>query len=220
LPVNVGTDPGDLKRGELDVAWAEGGLPQRIALYVEADDTSWWINEVRAYDNVGPLPDWAFLGGPLARQPLGVPFRGDLDLEGPSKMHPVRARLQMTGVAVLFAGPAHPTFVEPPGGGAPLKADPFGVGGPLRCSGILQLAPVDAERELLSRGLRISWRFFSKTGPNSGFSDLRLSAPGTGWIMETEIGSSGELIVFVADPAAPMGKPVPVPPDCSALPSG
>jgi hypothetical protein len=216
-PVKVGGDPGDLKSATLEVGWAEGGVEQRIYLYLAADATSWWMSEVRAYDNVAPKPEWATLGGLVGRRPLGTAYVGDLDLEGPSEMHPTRARLRVTGAVLQFA--PQPNFIAPPGGGVPLEADPFSLGGPLQCSGILQMRPVDAERELLSRGFRISWRFETKTGPNMGFADLRLQAPATGWISDTEIGSNGELIIFVQDPVRPAGDPIAIPDACEPAPS-
>jgi hypothetical protein len=108
---------------------------------------------------------------------------------------------------------------DPPDGGVPLKTDPFAIGGPLHCSGILQMRPIDAEHHLLNRGIRLSWRFVTKTGPNMGFSDPRLRAPATGWISGTALGSDGELIVFVEDPAKPMANPIAAPADCPLAPS-
>jgi hypothetical protein len=101
-----------------------------------------------------------------------------------------------------------------------LSADPFAPGGKLHCSGILQLRPADAQREILARGLRLSWRFEWSTGPNSGHAELRLDPPPTGFISSTAIGSDGELIVFVEDPARPSGKRATFPPECGALSSG
>jgi hypothetical protein len=52
------------------------------------------------------------------------------------------------------------------------------------------------------------------TGPNTGYADLRLRAPATGWISSTALGSAGELIIFVEDPARPMSDPIAFPADC------
>ena len=214
-PTKVGGDPGSRERATLEVNWVEGGLDQRIHLSFGADAASWWMSEARAYDNVGPSPKDATLGPLLTRQPVGQPFSGALDLGGVNGASVVR--LRVTGAILVFA--PQPSFVEPPGGGMPLKSDPFAFGGPLHCSGILQMRPVDAERDLVSRGIRLSWRFVTKTGPNTGFSDLRLQAPAIGWISGTALGSDGELIIFVEDPAKPMADPIAAPLDCPAPPS-
>ena len=213
-PSKVGGDPGSLTYATLEIAWAEAGREQRINLYLAADATSWWMSEARAYDNVavGAKPDWAMLGNLVGRQPLGQPFAGDLDLAGSGRAGPVHVRI---AGAVLAMSPQR-SYVDPAVGGGPLDGDPFAIGGPLRCSGILQLSPPDAERELAARGIRLSWRFTWKTGPDMGFAELRLHAPATGWISSTALGGDGELIVFVEDPARPMGDPIPFPKDCPA----
>jgi hypothetical protein len=210
-------DPGSLSYATLEVEWAEGSVEQRINLYFAADATSWWMTEARAYDNVAPSPDWAMLGGDLVgRQRLGQPFKGDLDLTGAGRKGPVHLRID--GAVVAMA--PQRSYIEPPGGGVRLSGDPFAPGGKLYCSGILQLRPVDAQREILARGMRLSWRFEWSTGPNTGYGELRLEAPPIGSISSTAIGSDGELILFVEDPARPMGKPATFPPECGAPPSG
>jgi hypothetical protein len=210
-------DPGSLTYATLEVGWAESGVEQRINLYFAADATSWWMTEARAYDNVPPSPDWAMLGGDLlGRQRLGQPFRGDIDLLGLGRKGEVRLRIDG---AVLAMSPQR-SYIEPPGGGVRLAGDPFAPGGKLRCSGILQLRPADAQREILARGMRLSWRFEWSTGPDTGYADLRLVPPPTGFISSTAVGSDGELIVFVEDPARPMGQRATFPPECGAPPSG
>jgi hypothetical protein len=215
-PAKVNGDPGSLTYATLEVFWAERGLEQRIFLYLAADASSWWMTEARAYDNVGPSPDWAMLDPLAGRRRLGEAFTGDLDLSGSGRRGPVHVRISG---AVLAMSP-QPSFVDPPIGGGPLAKDPFAGGGSLHCSGILQLKPLDAERELVARGIRLSWRFNSKTGPKTGYADLRLRAPATGWISSTSLGSAGELIIFVEDPARPMSDPIAVPADCPPPTSG
>jgi hypothetical protein len=108
---------------------------------------------------------------------------------------------------------------EPLGGGIKLNGDgddPFRPGGQLACSGILQLAPPAAEARLRALGYRLSWRLDRKTGPNTGFAEAMPQAPTTGFISDTAVGTSGELIVFVQDPTAPDGDPATLPPGCAA----
>ena len=209
--MKVSSDPGSLTSWSLEVTWFEAGLEQRLNIYFNADRTSWWIEGLQVYDNVAPNPDWAsFPPRPHVRTPLGVAFAGDIDLAGQGRAGSVRLRIDG---AVLAVAP-QPSFVEPPGGGIVLDSDPFLPGGPLRCSGILQLSPREAEAALQAFGYRLSWRFVYSTGPNAGYSEKVLKAPRVGFISETAIGSDGELIVFVADPARPMGPPAEFPADC------
>ena len=207
----VSSDPGSLTSWTLEVVWFEANLEQRLNIYFNADRASWWIEGVQVYDNVRPEPDWAsFPRGPHFRTPLGAAFEGDIDLAGLGRAGPVRLRIDG---AVLAVAP-QPSFVEPPGGGVALKTDPFQPGGPLRCSGILQLSPGDAERALQSFGYRLSWRFEYSTGPNTGYAEKVLKAPLVGFISHTAIGSDGELILFVEDPGRPTSPAATFPADC------
>ncbi len=215
-PTKVHGDPGSLKYATLEITWAEDGLEQRINLYLAADRSSWWMTEARAYDNVGPNPDWAMLDGWVGRRPLGQPFIGDLDLSGDGRKGPVHVHV---AGAVLAMSP-QPSYIDPPIGGGPLATDPFAPGGSLHCSGILQLKPIDAERELIARGIRLSWRFEWSTGANTGYGELRLYAPPTGYISSTALGGDGELIVFVEDPARPSNDQIGVPGDCPSPTQG
>ena len=209
--MRVDGDPGGLTRWTLELAWLEAGVEQRINLYFKSDGAQWWIDDLQAYDGVAPNPEWAtFPRGRIALTPVGQPFRGDLVAHGQGRAGPVDLRIDD---AILSVTP-QPSFVEPAGGGIRLARDPFEPGGPLHCSGILQLAPVVAEQELWARGYRLSWRFEWSTGPNTGFAELRLRAPKVGWISGTAIGSDGELIVFVEDPTRPSGLPAGMPSDC------
>jgi hypothetical protein len=210
--VGVHSDPGSLDYWTLEVTWSEG-LEQRINLYFAADASSWWVSEVRAYDGVAPSPDWAgFPKQTYFRTPHGRAYTGDIELDGLGRAGPVH--LSIPG-AILAVSPQQ-SFVAPPGGGVALKDDPFRPGGELHCSGILQLAPQQAETRLRALGLRLSWRLSWKTGPNTGYAERANAAPATGFISNAAIGSNGELIVFVEDPTRPSMAAATFPPDCPA----
>jgi hypothetical protein len=217
----VDSDPGTLEAWTLEVSWPEQGREQRLYLYFGADDSSWWIDEVRVYDGApGRNAKWAtFPGGPWARTPLGRVFDGDLDIAGTSATGPVK--LHLGGLRIAVRPDDHVT--APIGGGIRLQelpndaGNPFRPGGALHCSGILQLTPLEAEARLLALGYALSWRWQYSTGANTGYAEIRDRAPETGWITDAGVGSSGELIVFVADPARPFGGPArDLPEDCSA----
>jgi hypothetical protein len=200
-------DPGNMTSWTLEATWNEQGREQRLNLYFAADASTWWIREISVYDGAANRQaDWAtFPGGPWARTPLGSPFQGDLDLQGTSATGPVE--LHLAGLRIAVRPDDHVT--RPLGGGITLaeNADPFMPGGTLHCSGILQLAPAEAQLRLLALGYRLSWRWDYATGTNTGYAEVRDTAPDAGWITDTAVGTSGELIVFVADPNRPFGGP-------------
>jgi hypothetical protein len=217
--LQVSSDPGSETAWTLEVEWREQGVEQRLYLYFAADATSWWINEIRTRDGVNP-PEWAtFPAGPHARTPRGMAWTGDLQLTGQGRGGDVTLRIAGGAIAV----DPRSNITEPIGGGLTLPgedANPFGESGALRCSGILQLSPSEAEAHLLALGYKLSWRWEYSTGGNTGYGEVRERAPDRGWIVGTAVGSSGELILFVQDPDRPFqgGEPGPaaLPADCPA----
>ena len=103
--------------------------------------------------------------------------------------------------------PGRPT--SDPGTGPVLvpAADAFLPGGTLYCSGILQMAPLDAERALLDLGYKLSWQN-QVTGERSdrAFDGVITVGP--------FVGSSGELMLFVVPKGGPSANPIPFPADC------
>jgi hypothetical protein len=148
--------------------------------------------------------------------PLGATWSGDLDVAftggkgagaGPARLHAAGVLLR----SIPFDG-----ITKPVGPATKLgeRDRPFGVGGPLHCSGILQMTPQEAEAALLKLGYSVSWRLDTTTGPNTGFAQPMSRAP-DGVIHEEPVpGSNGELIVFVAPNGDPRAQPLPVPADC------
>ena len=193
--VKVGGDPGGLDRWTLEVGWRDAGVQAGLSLYFRSDGANWWIDEIRASDAGGAGTKWAtFPRRRLALTPLGQSFLGDLTASGVGPAGPVDLAIQ----GMVLSVTPQPAFVAPAGGGQLLAADLV----KLRCSGILQMTPRQAEREL--RAFRISWRWQYRTGPNEGFAELRLAAPLEGYISGAAIGANGELFLFVEDPTRPL----------------
>jgi len=221
---DVTSDPGNLEAWTLESRWRDAGVEQAMTLYFAADETHWWVPELwvrdGSVDGPGTKADWVTFKDVVARTPLGQPFRGDIDLVATAATGPVKVHLGDVRIAVHPNDPIN----EPIGGtrkllvanGVPaINGDPFGPGGPLHCSGILQLPPQAAEARLLTEGYGLSWRWEYKTGTNTGFAEVRNTAPASGWITDTAVGGSGELIVFVSDPNRPTGQPRDLPADCA-----
>lgn len=210
------SDPGDPTRWTLEATWQEQGREQRLFLTFGSDGTDWWVDEVRVYDG-SASPKWATFpaapAGGWLRTPLGQAFSGDLNLAGTSATGPVRLHLGGLRVAVV----PQDNVAEPVGGvrkvltedGNPaVDGNPFGRGGSLACSGILELPPQAAEARLQLEGYALSWRWQTATSANTGTSEPMGRAPSSGWITDTAVGSNGELILFVANPANPPGGPL------------
>ena len=215
------SDPGGLSRWTLEASWPEQGRDQRLTLSFEAGEREWWIDSVRTWNSAAKQGSDTTFEGPLFRTPLGQPLAGDLDLSMPGPDGPTTVHLGGLRIAVSPASQvnepalgARITLVE--NGNPAVNGDPFEAGGPLRCSGIEQLTPLAAEARLLTLGYALSWRWETSTGGNTGFAESRATAPDRGWITGTAVGSSGELIVFVANPDRPFGGPPrELPPECA-----
>jgi hypothetical protein len=219
----ISSDPGNLEAWTLEARWRDAGVDQDLNLYFSADATHWWVRQLQVRDGAsaaGDKADWVTFRDVVPRTPLGQAYRGDISLVMSAATGPVKVQLDDVRIAVRPNDPVN----EPVGGaritlvenGVPaVNGDPFETGGPLRCSGILQLAPQAAEARLLTLGYSLSWRWEYSTGGNTGFAEARDTAPATGWITGTAVGGSGELIVFVTDPQRPTGQPRDLPSDCA-----
>ena len=213
----VSSDPGDATYRTLEVTWKEHATEMRLNLYFDGDQATGasWVKEIRIYDGT-PNGEWLTATGRWAAVPLGATWSGDLDVTfpngtgvggGPARLHAAGLLLRSNP----FDGVTKPvvpavTLVE--------NDRPFAVGGPLHCSGILQMTPQEAEATLLKLGYSLSWRLQTTTGPNTGFSQPMSRAP-DGVINEEPLpGSNGELIVFVAPKGDPRASPIQFPADC------
>ena len=210
------SDPGDPTRWTFEATWLEQGREQRLFLYFAADDAAWWLDEVRTYDGAAESPKWATFAQPrphaLMRTALGQAFSGDVTLEGTSATGDVT--LHLDGVRVAVSPKDNVT--EPIGetrkvlrenGNPAVDGDPFGPGGPLVGSCILQMTPSAAELILQVKGYATSWRWVTRTSESMGESEPLAHAPSSGFISGTAVGSQGELILFVDNPASAFAHP-------------
>lgn len=210
--VEVDSDPGNATYRTLEARWMEHGVEMRLNLYFAGDDTSSWIDEIRVY-NGKPQPDATWLEewrGTWFKTPIGGVAAGNLDLSAPG------GSLHIGGL--LLRSTPFDGVNEPVTGGRPI---PQGVepGDLLRCTGIFQLSPREAETTLLSLGYRLSWRLETTTGPNTGYAEPMANAPEGIIIHLAAVGTEGELIMFVAPFGDPKAVPVPFPDDCPPLPA-
>jgi hypothetical protein len=79
----------------------------RLNLYLDADEDSWWVRELRTYDGQ-PVPDWITYPGPLFETPLGETYAGDVVLN--SRNGNVSGTLEVRGLTLSVPdfGPGSP----------------------------------------------------------------------------------------------------------------
>lgn len=218
LPVGVDGDAGGPERWSLETEWREQGVEMWLHLYFASDGTDWWVSEARTRD--GELDaDWIYYPGPVFRTPLGETFEGDVRLEGTGRTRtpgsPVSGILEMTDLRLAVSPRSlDELYAAPEGGGIEATVDPFEPGQPLHCSGFLQLDPATAHERILEAGYRVSWRSLHPTRPAEP-----LTSPPAGTIESSALGSHGEVIVFVADPAFGAAPQPTLDPSCPVGPS-
>lgn len=213
VPASVYSDPGNPTSRTFEVEWTEHGVPMWFYLYLGGDDTSWWVREIRTRD--GHLnADWAALRGVWFKSPLGAAWTGDLDvtLTDVAAAGSTPTRVHLAGATLTTQPQA--SYVAPAGGGKilPADVDPTGPGGAVYCDPVLRLDPVRAQEALLKRDFRVAWRFMSADGSGPTGWAGPLQPPPSGVIQGAAVGSSGELVIFVAD--AGQGPPKMLPGDC------
>ncbi len=105
---DIGSDPGDATYRTLELEWVEQGVEQRLYMYLAADESDWWVDEIRTFDGSAD-GDWIGYPGPLFKTPVGEPFYGDVHLV--SDDGPVRGELDFDGLLLRprfhldFGGP-------------------------------------------------------------------------------------------------------------------
>jgi hypothetical protein len=65
--------------GTLELTWSEYGREMRLQLYFAADETSWWVDEIRTYDG-NEQGEWVYYTGEFFKTPRGGMFAGTVDL--------------------------------------------------------------------------------------------------------------------------------------------
>lgn len=113
-PMEVSGDPGDLKYQTLELVWREHDTEMRMSIYLQANDTEWWSNEIRTYDGTKP-GEWAYYRGDFFRSPLNAGFVGDFESRATGEEGSASGRLRMTGLRLeAFRRPAACTNPQSP----------------------------------------------------------------------------------------------------------
>jgi hypothetical protein len=77
--IDIRSDPGHDTYRTLELVWYEHNVEMRLNMYFTADDTSWWVKEIRTYNGQQP-GDWISYFGEFFRTPKGQIFLGNVDL--------------------------------------------------------------------------------------------------------------------------------------------
>ncbi|UCG84488.1 MAG: hypothetical protein JSW38_06665 [Dehalococcoidia bacterium] len=78
--LDIGSDPGSHHYTTLELEWQEHGVEMRLYIYLKADDTYWWSDEIRTYDGKQDS-NWIYYHGTFFRSRLGSAFKGDIVLK-------------------------------------------------------------------------------------------------------------------------------------------
>ena len=168
-------------------------MPMRLYLYLAADDTHWWVSELRTYDG-SPSGEWIAYTGPFFRIPLGGTYLDDIDLSSANGKVPGRLRIDDMALTAFAPG-----------------------SGPADWTGCRLAGPAeDGTATRWSHSRRpsgVSWRGWTRPRPKACF-EHEASATTTGrtrWrslvrnapelVESFSWGGDGQLIVFVYPPA-------------------
>jgi hypothetical protein len=206
-PADVDSDPGDPTYRTLEIVWQEQGVEQRMNLYLAADETDWWVTEIRTYDGFadGEWINYAAVREPLGemfRTPRGGTFKGDVRLVGwgrvPSEV--VIEGLRLTAFAP-GTGPGALTDCKPATTKKKeLRRSPLRKGQLLHDSGIKKMTPEDAEALLRDRGICFTFRYsYPVIDTDFGYSERWCTAPPAGKVGDLSYLDDGEVVVFVED---------------------
>ena len=197
-PASVDSDPGDPTYRTLEVDWQEQGANARLDIYFAADETDWWVTEMRT-----PAREFSGLGD-MFKTPRGESFEGDVQLGAGASQ----------GGEVIFHG-LRLTAFAPGTGPAPLtgcaaaattrkdvRQNPLDKGQPLHGSGITKMTTEQAEALLRDRGLCFTFRYDYPIEGSERFSSGSqrwCTAPPGGVIESLTYLPDGEVVLFVED---------------------
>lgn len=209
-PSFVSSDPGDPEYRTLEIEWLEQGAGARLNIYFAADETDWWVTEIRT--PAGEFHDHDSMPydlGEMFRTPRGESFEGDVRLPHPGGGELVIHGLRLTAFTpgtgpgpLVDCGPAVTARKD-------VRKDPLQKGQPLHGSGIRKMTPEVAEALLRERGYCFTFRYDGGRW---------CTAPPGGKVQDLAYLPDGEVVVFVHD-----DEPHPyeeVPPEGRGCPAG
>jgi len=189
----IGSDPGDASSRTLEVEWQERGVPMRLYLYFAADDSHWWVTEMRTYDG-SSRGGWIHYPGPLFRTPLGGTYAGDVAATGGRGDVPGSVRIDGLRLTAFAPG----TGPAPRRGCRPWRIEQ-GQRPALQPDDLVGMVPGQAATRLRERGFCYEFRWDYRTGPGSGFSERWCVPPPTGRVAAVSFLDDGTALLSVSD---------------------
>lgn len=196
---SVTSDPGDATYRTLEMTWSEGRVEMRLNLYLAADNSSWWVREIRTYDG-RPQGEWITYTGRFFTTPRGESYEGDVDLAGANARGPGRLRIEGMRLTAFAPGTGRQPFTDcraigPVSGflGRPVASESnpdlseFEVVTGMQA----QEAGANLRRHGICHEFRLEFMALN-------YSQVWCIAP-PGTVRETAFGSGGQVILFVED---------------------
>ena len=190
------SDPGSSTYRTLEMSWSEQGIEMRLNIYLAADDSNWWVSEIRTYDGLTP-GNWIYYQAPSVKAARGDSYEGNLDLNGTSDAS--SGRLTINGLRLTAFAALKPQTCTPAGPTAPPGNAPAGAKFNPDLSGLSIATGMDAAEagaELDSAGICYEFRY---EYPASNQGQIWCTNP-PGVIREWTFDSAGRLLVFVEAP--------------------
>lgn len=199
---SVVSDPGTPTYRTLEISWTEQGSDMRLNMYFAADETHWWVSEIRTYDGM-PIPDWVTYRGPFFRTERGSAYEGTVDLAGSGRAGGGRLHIDDMRLAAFLPGSGQqplegcrvigPQGLDPLGRPVAHPSDPDLTEYGLKPG----MAAHDAYDEITRQGICYEFRLeFPRL--NAG---QHWCLPPPGKVREFAFGSEGQLLIFVEDTA-------------------
>jgi hypothetical protein len=201
-PTVIHSDPGDPTYRTLEIEWQEQGAGAAVNIYFAADETDWWVTEIRT--PIGEFHDHPSLPYHLSevfKTPRGQTFEGDVHIEyGPGLPELIIEGLRLTAFA---PGTGPGPLIDCEFAATSRKAtrkSPLKKGEPLHGSRIRKMTPEEAEALLRERGICFTFRYdYSVTDTGGGYSERWCTAPPAGKVGDLLYLDDGEVVVFVYD---------------------
>jgi hypothetical protein len=203
--IRIGSDPGDPSYRTLEVEWREQGVPMRLYLYLAADDTHWWVTEMRTSDGSSGGGSITYRGDRF-RTPLGGTFSGSYAGTGVGDRGDGTLRIDGLRLTAFAAG----TGPGPLTGCRPWALVP---GGPVMdLDSLVGMPPDQAAARLRQRGVCHEFRWSYSTGPSTGYAERWCVPPPSGVVTEAGTLDGGVVLLQVSDDSGIVREPREQPP--------
>ena len=108
---SVISDPGGATYRTLEMTWFEDAVEMRLNMYFAANESSWWVSEIRTYDG-RPQGEWIIYTGRFFESPRGGSYEGDVDLSGANARGPGSLRIEQMRLTAFAPGTGPQPFTN------------------------------------------------------------------------------------------------------------